>query len=143
MIDSSYGAAVPLAGGTTDAPVAIGRGAGPEFVVKADHPGVIWAAAKFLSAYGGSQLVTPLRHVDARHRYLAYRYAPGVPTRDSPVPIDKAEALSSLAGDLLCAYVPAGAAADSRGDGPIAGPSGQGAARVVRPSEGGAVRRVA
>jgi hypothetical protein len=109
VIDSSYGEASQLAGGTTDAPVAIGRGAGPELVVKVDHPGVIWAAARFLYAYAGSPLVTPLRHVDARHRYLAYRYAPGVLTRDSAVSIDKGRALSSLASNLLCTYLPASA----------------------------------
>lgn len=109
VVDDSYSVCPPLEGGTSGKVLALGRGAIPEIVVKVDRPAVLWAAVRFLDAYGNSPLVPTLRHVDPAFRFFAYEYAPGADARESTERIDKPRALLTLTRDLLCHYVPADA----------------------------------
>lgn len=106
VIDGSFTECVPLAGGTESEVATLGRGAGPELVVKLNRPGAVRAAAQFMITYRDSPLVTPLRYVDPESRFLVYAYVPGVLTRACEVPLDKTQTLLALTHHLLSRYVP-------------------------------------
>ena len=111
VIGKGYEECAPLDESKREQLIALGRGGVPEVVVKLARPvDPLWAAVRYLEAYRDSPLVPRLRYVDPGCAFLAYDFVSGTDPRESDVRVDKARALETLVGELLCRYESAGSA---------------------------------